>query len=66
MIIDTWILGNAPKVQIQVVPLPKVVNVNSLPMVMWMVPEYHEDDFTVSATPYLFLRKIQKKALISE
>ena len=53
--IDTWILGHAPKVQIQVAPLPKAVNVNSLPTVMWMVPEYHAGDFTgftVSATPY--------------
>lgn len=55
MIIDTWILGHAPKVQIQVAPLPKVVNVNSLSTVMWMVLGYHEYDFTgftVSATPY--------------
>jgi hypothetical protein len=53
--IDIWVLGHAPKVQIQVAPLPKVANVNSLPKVMWMVPDYHEDDFksfTVSATPY--------------
>ena len=53
--IDTWFLGHAPKVQIQVAPLPKVVSVNSLPTVMWMVPEYHEGDFksfTVLATPY--------------
>ena len=41
--------------QIQVAPLPKVVNVNSLSTVMWMVLGYHEYDFTgftVSATPY--------------
>jgi hypothetical protein len=53
--LGTWLLGNAPKVQVQVAPLPKVVNVNTLPTLMWMVPEYHAADFksfTVSATPY--------------
>ena len=53
--IDSWFLGHAPKVQIQVAPLPKVVNINSLPTVNWMVPECHKGDFTgftVSATPY--------------
>lgn len=53
--LSTWLLGNAPKVQVQVAPLPKVVDVNTLPTLMWMVPEYHAADFkafTVSATPY--------------
>lgn len=65
--IDTWFLGHAPKVQIQVAPLPKVVNVNSLPTVMWMVPEYHEGDFTgftVSATPYSSTEMVDYKPTI--
>lgn len=66
--IDTWILGHAPKVQIQVAPLPKAVNVNSLPTVMWMVPEYHEGDdftgFTVSATPYSSTEMVDYKPTI--
>lgn len=65
--IDTWILGHAPKVQIQVAPLPKAVNVNSLPTVMWMVPEYHEGDFTgftVSVTPYSSTEMVDYKPTI--
>ena len=65
--IDTWFLGHAPKVQIQVAPLPKVVSVNSLPTAMWMVPEYHEDDFksfTVSATPYSSTEMVDYKPTI--
>ena len=53
--LGAWLLGNAPKVQVQVAPLPKVVNDNALPTLMWMVPECHAEDFTsftVSATPY--------------
>lgn len=53
--LNTWLLGHYPKVQVQVAPLPKTINVNSLPMLTWMVPECHEDEFTgftISATPY--------------
>ena len=53
--LDAWVLGHAPKMQVQVTPLPKVVNVNALPTLTWMVPKYHAEDFTsftVSATPY--------------
>ncbi len=58
--LETWLIGHTPKIQVQVAPLPKVVNVNSL-SVMWMVPECYEGDsetesdfskFTVVATPY--------------
>lgn len=59
--VDLWLIGHTPKVQLQVAPLPKVVNVGALPSVMWMVPPCYEDDgdgrsefssFTVVATPY--------------
>lgn len=53
--LDLWVLGHSPKAQVQVAPLPKVVNVNDLPSVVWMVPECREEDFTqftVTATPY--------------
>lgn len=53
--LEAWVLTHSPKIQVQVAPLPKVINANALPSVMWMVPEFHEDEFknfTVSATPY--------------
>jgi cation transport regulator ChaB len=53
--IDSWLLNHYPKVQVQVAPLPKTINVNDLPILTWMVPECHEDEFTgftISATPY--------------
>lgn len=53
--LDAWVLGHAPKMQVQVTPLPKVINVDALPTLTWMVPKFHAEDFTtftVSATPY--------------
>lgn len=51
--LNSWLIGHTPKMQVQVAPLPKVVNINEEPTVMWMVPDCYEDvftGFTVSAT----------------